>query len=190
MKSICVYCGSNPGARSEYIESAMQLGRFLAEKEIELVYGGAEVGLMGAVASETLKNGGKVTGVITEFLADKVAHNNLNYLYVVPTMHERKTQMFELSDGFIALPGGIGTIEELLEVLTWAQLGSHDKPCGMLNICGYFDSLLEFLDNAVNQQFVMQAHRDMLLIDNDPKALLMQFETYKAPVTEKWISKN
>ena len=98
--------------------------------------------------------------------------------------------MFELSDGFIALPGGIGTIEELLEVLTWAQLGSHDKPCGMLNICGYFDSLLEFLDNAVNQQFVMQAHRDMFLIDNDPKALLMQFENYKAPVTEKWISKN
>jgi len=149
MKRVCVNCGSNPGARPEYIAAARTLGTFLAEEDIELVYGGANVGLMGVVATAVMENGGKVIGVIPESFAGKVAQNDLDELYVMPLMHERKHKMFELSDGFIALPGGMGTIEELFEILTWAQPGFHDKPCGMLNICGYFDSLLEFLDHSV-----------------------------------------
>jgi uncharacterized protein (TIGR00730 family) len=148
MKRICVYCGSSSGSRSEYQDTAAYLGQCLAEKGIGIVYGGAEVGLMGAVASSALNRGGEVIGVIPELFADKVKHNQLSQLHIVPTMHARKKKMFDLSDGFIALPGGIGTIEEVFEILTWAQLGYHEKPCGILNVCGYFDNLIEFLEHV------------------------------------------
>ncbi|WP_321414835.1 TIGR00730 family Rossman fold protein [uncultured Desulfobacter sp.] len=189
MKRICINCGSNSGARSEYMETAIKLGQLISNKGIELVYGGAEVGLMGAVASAAMKNGGKVIGVIPESFADKVADNNLSELHIVPTMHERKKMMFDLSDGFIALPGGMGTIEEVFEILTWAQLGLHQKPCGIINICGYFDKLLEFLDYSVDQLFIKRQHREMVLVSNEPGGLLGQFEKYKAPVLEKWIDR-
>ena len=187
IKNICVNCGSNTGVRPEYMKAAVDLGRYLAENNIGLIYGGAGVGLMGAVASSAMENGGDVIGVIPESFADRVGHNNLTELHVVSTMHERKTMMFDLSDGFIALPGGMGTIEEVFEVLTWAQLGFHAKPCGLLNICGYYDSILAFLDNAVNQQFVRQEHKDMLLVDVDPESLITRFSNYEVIPIEKWI---
>ena len=189
MKSICVNCGSNTGTCPEYMDTAIELGKYLAQNNINLVYGGAEVGLMGAVASSAMENGGKVTGVIPESFADKVANNKLSELIVVSTMHERKTKMFDLSDGFIALPGGMGTLEEMFEILTWAQLGFHSKPCGLLNVCGYYSSILEFLDNAVNNQFVRQEHRDMLLVDTEVENLIAKFNSYEAPVIEKWINR-
>lgn len=187
MNSICVNCGSNSGARQEYMNAASELGKYLAENKIDLVYGGAEVGLMGAVASSAMENGGKVIGIIPESFADRVAHRNISELHVVSSMHERKTKMFELSDGFIALPGGMGTIEEIFEVLTWAQLGFHNKPCGMLNICGYYDSLFDFLDHAQGQMFIKKEHRDMLIVDTDIRGLINRFKSYSAPAIEKWI---
>ncbi|MGD9158044.1 MAG: TIGR00730 family Rossman fold protein [Desulfobacteraceae bacterium] len=187
IKNICVNCGSNTGTRPEYMKAAADLGKYLAENNIGLVYGGAGVGLMGAVASSAMENGGEVIGVIPESFADRVAHNSLTELHVVSTMHERKTIMFDLSDGFIALPGGMGTIEEVFEVLTWAQLGFHSKPCGLLNICGYYDSILTFLEKAVDQQFVRKEHKDMLLVDVDPESLITRFNSYEVPQIEKWI---
>ena len=144
---------------------------------------------MGAVASSAMDSGGNVIGVIPESFADKVAKSNLTELHIVSNMHERKTKMFELSDAFIALPGGMGTIEEMFEILTWAQLGFHAKPCGLLNICGYYNSILEFLENSVNQQFVRPEHRDMLLVDIDAGSLISKFYTYKVPIIEKWINR-
>lgn len=188
MKNICVNCGSNTGTRPEYMKAAVDLGKYLAENNIGLVYGGAGVGLMGAVASSAMKNGGDVIGVIPESFADRVAHNSLSELHVVSTMHERKTIMFDLSDGFIALPGGMGTIEEVFEVLTWAQLGFHSKPCGLLNICGYYDSIIDFLGKAVDQQFVRKEHKDMLLVDVDPESLITRFNDYEAIPIDKWIN--
>ena len=178
IKNICVNCGSNTGTRPEYLKAAVDLGRYMAENHIGLVYGGAGVGLMGAVASSAMEKGGNVIGVIPESFADRVGHENLTELHIVSTMHERKTLMFDLSDGFIALPGGMGTIEEVFEILTWAQLGFHTKPCGLLNICGYYDNILAFLDNAVEQQFVRQEHKDMLLVDVDPESLINRFKSY------------
>lgn len=189
MKRICVNCGSNPGARKEYMAAAARLGELLSNKEIEFVYGGAEVGLMGAVASAVMNNGGTVIGVIPESFAEKVAKNNITELHIVPTMHERKKMMFDLSDGFIALSGGIGTIEEIFKILTWAQLGFHTKPCGLLNICGYYNKLFEFLDYTVDQLFVKERHREMIIESDDPEDLINQFEKYKAPVIEKWINR-
>ena len=188
IKNICVNCGSNTGTRPEYMKAAVELGRYLAENNIGLVYGGAGVGLMGAVASSAMENGGDVIGVIPESFADRVGHDNLTELHIVSTMHERKTIMFDLSDAFIALPGGMGTIEEVFEVLTWAQLGFHTKPCGLLNICGYYDSILAFLENAVKQQFVRQEHKDMLLVDTDPEKLITRFNNYRAVHIDKWIN--
>ena len=187
IKNICVNCGSNNGARPEYHNAAVELGKYLAENGIGLVYGGAGVGLMGAVASSVMENGGKAIGVIPESFADRVAHNNLTELHIVSTMHERKTMMFDLSDGFIALPGGMGTIEEIFEVLTWAQLGFHKKPCGLLNICWYYDSMLAFIKNAVDQGFVRKEHADMLLVEVDPGRLINGFRDYKAIPVDKWI---
>lgn len=187
IKNICVNCGSNTGTKPEYIKTAVDLGKHLAENNICLVYGGAGVGLMGSVASSTMENGGDVIGVIPESFADRVAHDNLTELHVVSTMHERKKIMFDLSDGFIALPGGMGTIEEIFEILTWAQLGLHSKPCGLLNICGYYDTILSFLDNAVEQQFVRQEHKDMLLVDLDSGNLISRFNNYEATPIDKWI---
>jgi uncharacterized protein (TIGR00730 family) len=145
---------------------------------------------MGAVASSALNKGGEVIGVIPELFAEKVKHNKLSKLYVVPTMHERKKKMFDLSDGFIALPGGIGTIEEVFEILAWAQLGYHKKPCGILNVCGYFDNIIDFLKHSVSQRFLKSAHREMLMVDENPDSLLKQFEGYKPLIEPKWITTN
>jgi uncharacterized protein (TIGR00730 family) len=190
MKKICVYCGSNSGARPEYLETATSLGRCLADRGIGIVYGGADVGLMGAVASSALAGGGDVIGVIPELFAEKVKHHHISRLHVVPTMHDRKKKMFDLSDGFIALPGGIGTIEEVFEILAWAQLGYHEKPCGIINVCGYFDSIIGFLEHSVDERFLKKTHRDMLMFAETPDGLLEQFENYKAPAEPKWINLN
>jgi uncharacterized protein (TIGR00730 family) len=186
MKRICVFCGSSPGARPDYVQAAKQLGQTLAKRHIGLVYGGSNIGVMGSLALGVLEAGGEVTGVIPQSLADRnVAFTGLSDLRIVGTMHERKALMVELSDGFIALPGGYGTIEELFEVLTWGQLGLHQKPCGLLNVSRYFDQLVGFLNHQVDEQFVEMAHRVMLLIDDDPEALLDRFETYQHPTADK-----
>jgi uncharacterized protein (TIGR00730 family) len=190
VKRICVFSGSSPGARPEYGEAAADLGRVLARSGLTVVYGGAKVGLMGVLADAALGAGGEVIGIIPRALMDKeLAHEKLTELRVVASMHERKGQMAELSDGFIALPGGMGTLEELTEVLTWAQLGLHRKPCGLLNIAGYYDGFTTFLDHAVAERFIARAHRDMLLVAHTPAELVQAFGTYRAPVVEKWIDR-
>lgn len=190
IKSICVYCGSSPGRLDAYATAARTLAASLVEQNIRLVYGGANVGIMGLLADTVLQLGGEVVGVIPEALVQKeVAHTGLTRLHVTQSMHERKTLMAELSDGFIALPGGIGTLEELFEVWTWAQLGFHNKPCGLLNIEGYFDSLALFLDHAVAEQFVKQPHRSMLIVERDPETILERFRNYTPPVVGKWLDK-
>ncbi len=172
IKSICVYCGSSSGTNPAYSSAAEQLARLLCEENIQLVYGAGSVGLMGILADTVLKNGGKVTGVIpTNFTAD-VTHQALTRLEVVDSMHQRKAMMFELTDALIALPGGIGTLEELSEVLTWAQLGLHEKPLGVLNTEGYYDKLRDLLDHMVEEGFFKSTHRSLLIFENDPKALL------------------
>ncbi len=188
MKKICIYCGSSPGARPEYIETAEKLGRLLVQKKIDLVYGGARVGVMAAIANAVLGHGGEVIGVMPRFLTEKeVAHTGLTELRTVETMHERKKLMTELADGFIALPGGMGTLDELFETLTWAQLGLHQKPIGLLNVCSYYDFLLQFLENGAEERFLSQAHRDMLIVENDAAKLLARLEGYRAQQTEKWL---
>jgi len=188
MDRICVFAGSSPGARPEYAEAARELGRALVARRLGLVYGGARVGLMGAVADTVLAGGGKVTGVIPERLVTKeIAHDGLTELRVVASMHERKAMMNDLADGFIALPGGWGTFEEFFEVLTWAQLGLHRKPCGLLNAHGYFDQLLSFIDHSVEERFVRSHHRSIVLVASSPGELLRQFDSYVPPTVEKWI---
>lgn len=190
MQRICVFAGSSPGARVEYTAAARDLGRALVRRRLDLVYGGARVGLMGAVADAVLAGGGQVTGVIPESLMTKeIAHDGLTALKVVASMHERKAVMSDLADGFIALPGGWGTIEEFFEVLTWAQLGMHRKPCGLLNACGYFDRLLAFVDQSVEERFVRLENRAMVLVSETPDELLQQFADYAPPVVEKWIDR-
>jgi len=166
---------------------ARRLGQALAERGYELIYGGADVGLMGEVADTVLRAGGIVRGIIPESFAHKVSHRGLTELRVVSSMHERKKIMFDLSDAFIALPGGFGTLEEVAEVLTWAQLGLHSKPCGLINVHGYFDPLLSFLDGAVAEGFMKSEHRQMLLVTDDPLGMLDQMATYKVPMIEKWV---
>lgn len=186
MKRLCVFCGSSPGARPEYALAARQLGQELARQDIELVYGGGKVGVMGIIATTVLEEGGDVTGVIPKELVEKeVAFTGLIELRVVASMHERKALMIKMSDGFIALPGGLGTFEEFFEVLTWAQLGLHQKPCGLVNVCGYFDHLTRFLDQSVEEQFVEPEHRAMLLIDENPTTLLDKFKQYDPPKADK-----
>lgn len=187
MKRICVNCGSSPGFDPCYMDMARQLGQSLVNRNYELVYGGADVGLMGQVADTVMKANGTVTGIIPKSFAHKVSHQGLTKLQIVDSMHERKTMMFNLSDAFIALPGGFGTLEEVTEILTWAQLGMHIKPCGLINTDGYFDLLLAFLDNAVLKGFMKQEHREMLLVSKTPEDMLNQIETYKAPNVEKWV---
>ncbi|MBT8058203.1 MAG: TIGR00730 family Rossman fold protein [Gammaproteobacteria bacterium] len=188
MKRICVYCGSSPGRLPAYREAADRLGRVLAERRIGLVYGGASVGVMGAVADAVLDEGGETIGVIPRSLATKeVAHHGLDELVVVDSMHQRKAKMAELSDGFVALPGGWGTIEEIFEMLTWAQLGFHEKPCGLLNVAAYFDPLFTFLERAIEQRFVKEDHRPMMMMDSNPAALLDRFSDYRAPRVRKWL---
>jgi uncharacterized protein (TIGR00730 family) len=186
MKRICVFCGSSPGARPEYAQAAEGLGRLLAQKRIGLVFGGGKVGMMGRLARAALDAGGEVTGVIPRKLVErKVALAGLTDLRVVGTMHERKALMAELADGFIALPGGLGTLEETFEMLTWAQLGLHRKPCGLLNVAGYFTPLLEFLDRVMEQGFIDAPHRSMILTAEDPGELLRRFAAYQPPAADK-----
>jgi len=190
LKRICVFCGSSPGSRPEFLKAAEDLGRALLERGHDLVYGGASVGLMGRLAETMMDGGGNVIGVIPTSLADKeVALTRLPDLRVVPSMHDRKTMMADLSDGFIALPGGLGTIEEFFEMLTWTQLGIHTKPCGLLNVSRYFDRLVDFLDEAQDKLFIRPEHRSMILVEGEPEALLDRFEGYEQPEVDKaeWI---
>jgi len=187
---VCVFAGSNPGTHDEYCRAASDLGRVLAARGMSLVYGGAHVGLMGAVADAVLASGGRVTGVIPESLvAKEVAHRGLSELRVVSSMHERKALMSDLSDAFIALPGGWGTWEEFFEMLTWAQLGLHRKPCGLLNVLGYFDPLLAFVDHSIHEGFVRREYRSMICVDAAPGALLDQLALYTPPLVTKWIER-
>jgi uncharacterized protein (TIGR00730 family) len=188
VNSICVFCGSSAGKDPAYAEAARQLGETLAERNITLVYGGGHVGLMGVVADAALGRGGEVIGVMPKALVDReISHAGLTKLHVVSSMHERKALMSELSEGFIALPGGNGTLEEFFEVLTWAQLGEHDKPCGLLNVAGYYDPLLTVFDNMVDQEFLKRVHRNLVLTETNPQTLLDRFDTYQPPKTVKWI---
>ncbi len=190
MKRVCVYCGSSPGKLPEYLESACDLARELVRRDIALVYGGASVGIMGKLADTVLEEGGEVIGVIPQSLVEKeVSHGGLSELKIVASMHERKSLMADISDGFIALPGGLGTIEELFEVLTWSQLGFHQKPCALLNVKQYYDSLSAFLDHAVTQEFVKDIHRNMLLVEEQPDKLLEIMAEYDPPVVDKWVER-
>lgn len=191
IKSICVYCGSSIGRLEAYAESAKALAETLVKNKITLVYGGAGIGIMGMLADQVLMLGGQVIGVIPKALAHKeVMHKNLTELHITESMHERKTLMAELSDGFIALPGGIGTLEELFEIWTWAQLGFHQKPCGLLNIESYYDSLIQFLDHILAEQFVKTHHRNMLIVESDPEKLLNQYINYQPVPVKQWVSKD
>lgn len=188
MKRVCVFAGSSPGVVPEYRTAAGQLGRALATSGRGLVYGGAKVGLMGALADAALASQGHVTGVIPDFLeAREVAHRGLSDLRIVHSMHERKATMADLADGFIALPGGWGTMEEFFEVVTWAQLQVHHKPCGLLNVHGYFDRLLSFLSHSIDQGFVRREYGSMILVSPSPDALLGMMEGYQPPTLEKWL---
>jgi uncharacterized protein (TIGR00730 family) len=187
IKRICVYCGSSSGLLPEYSQAASELGTYLAANEIEIVYGGSSVGLMTIVADSALKNNGTVIGVIPNTLAERVGHKNLSQLHIVKTMHERKQLMFDLSDAFICLPGGIGSMEETFEILTWSQLGFHEKPIGFLNIRNYFNHLLSFLDHAVKQGFVQQIHRDMIYSTDSIPKLIDHFRNDNPIIIDKWI---
>ena len=190
-KRICVFAGSSPGRQPQYVDAAQQLGEELCARGYDLVYGGGRVGLMGTVADSVLGNGGQVIGVIPEALAEKeVAHEGLTDLRIVTSMHERKALMAELSTAFIALPGGLGTLEELFEVLTWVQLGIHTKPCGLVNVGGYFNGLLEFISHAVEERFLKSDHRSMILVDSDIKGLLDAVEAFVPPAVEKWLDRD
>lgn len=188
MDALCVYCGSSPGADPAYVEAARELGGALAERDIALVYGGGSVGMMGAVADAVVDGGGDAYGVIPEALDDKEhAHPGLTELDVVESMHARKARMAERADGFAALPGGFGTLEEIVEVVTWAQLGFHANPCGFLNVEGYFDDLLAFFDHQTDEGFVADDHRDMVLVADTVPELLDDFDAYRSPVTESYV---
>lgn len=188
MRSVCVFCGSNAGARPVYAEAAAAVGGAIAERGLSLVYGGAAVGLMGTLADAALAAGGKVIGVIPKALVEReIGHSGLTELVQVKSMHERKALMADRSDAFLALPGGAGTLEEVFEAWTWAQLGHHQKPVGLLNVDGFFDALIAFLDHQCSERFIRQEHRDMLIVESDPDRLLDRFAVYKPPVVEKWI---
>ena len=190
MKRICVFAGSSRGAREDYAQAAERLAFELVNRGYGVVFGGGRVGMMGVLADATLALGGEVIGVIPKALLEKeVAHGGLTELRVVASMHERKAMMAELSEGFIALPGGLGTLEEFFEVLTWAQLGLHPKPCGLLNVRGYYDRLLEFLDLTVEERFVKSQHRALVITSTSPADLLERFATYRPPLVEKWIDR-
>jgi len=188
MKRLCVFTGSSSGSRIEYAGAARELGQALVRRDVGLVYGGARVGLMGVLADAVLAGQGHVTGVIPEaLLAREVAHEGLSDLRVVASMHERKAVMASLADGFMALPGGWGTLEELFEVLTWAQLGLHRKPCGLLNVRGYFDGLLSFMEHSIDEGFVRREHHAMVIVSSSPDALLDRFDEHVPPAVTKWI---
>ena len=191
LSRICVYCGSSHGRKQDYADAAVALAEALTKRGISLVYGGGRVGIMGVIADAVVERGGDVFGVIPRDLDEKeIAHQELTELHIVKSMHERKAMMAELSDGFIALPGGLGTMEELFEMWTWAQLGYHPKPLGLLNVAGYYDPLITFLDQTVQEQFVRDNHRAMLLVDDEPNALVDRLNAYEPPSVVKWIDKD
>ncbi|SIS33810.1 hypothetical protein SAMN05421639_102757 [Chryseobacterium shigense] len=191
MKSITVFCGSSFGTDDIFKDQAFLLGQTLAQQHIQLIYGGADVGLMGAVADGTLSEGGKAIGVLPHFLQSKeIAHKNLTELIIVETMHERKTKMNDFCDGVIVLPGGYGTLEEFFEMITWAQLGLHTKPIGILNINGFYDDLIRLVQTMVDKGFLKLVNRDMLLISGSIDELLEKMRNYEAPTVGKWISKD
>ena len=194
MKHICVYCGSSDGRKQDYKTAARELGTAMLEKGIGLVYGGARIGIMGEIADTVVDGGGQVTGIMPKSLADReICHTGLSRLtelHVVADMHQRKAMMADLSDGFIALPGGLGTIEEIFEVLTWAQLGFHKKPRALLNAKGYYDQLSAFLNHTVIEGFVNTASRSMLMTESDPRVLLDRFTAYRAPMVNKWLDRD
>jgi uncharacterized protein (TIGR00730 family) len=188
MKSICVFCGSSSGADPAYVDAAQALGRLLADEEITLIYGGACVGLMGAVADATLSAGGKAVGVLPDFLRRKeLAHPRLTELHVVSSMHERKARMAELAEGFIAMPGGMGTLEEFCEIITWAQLGLHEKPCGLLNLQGYYDPLLAFVGRMSDEGFLKEKHKGLVLSSDTAEDLLSSMRTFEPIRVQKWV---
>ena len=190
MKSVVVFCGSSEGTDEKYAKDALVLGKTLANKNIQLVYGGAKIGIMGKVASGVLDNGGEIIGVIPKFLMKKeVFHPNLTELIITQDMHERKLKMHELSDGIIMLPGGYGTLEEFFEMLTWAQLGLHQYPIGVLNTNGFYDALLKMLQHMVNQGFVKQMNLDMILVDESIDGLLSKMKNYSPIPVPKWLTK-
>ncbi len=188
MKRICVFCGSNKGVRAEYTSAAQALGQAMVKRNIGLVYGGGNVGLMGVVADAMLAEGGEAIGVIPQALvAREVAHQNLTQTYIVSSMHERKALMAELSDAFIAMPGGMGTFDEFCEILTWAQLGIHQKPCGILNVENYFTPLLTMFNHATAEGFLRDTHRALVLEGCEPESLLDALEQYQPQIAEKWL---
>ncbi|MBV9086487.1 MAG: TIGR00730 family Rossman fold protein [Acidobacteriaceae bacterium] len=188
MRRVCVFCGSSFGARESYRQAAVELGRLLASRRIGVVYGGGNVGLVGAVADAALAAGGEVIGVIPHALvAREIAHTGLTDLHVVSSMHERKALMADLSDSFIALPGGYGTLEEFCEMVTWSQLGIHAKPCGLLNIQGYFDPLIAMLDRGVEEGFIRASNRTLVIEESDTERMLAALERWQGVPAEKWI---
>ncbi len=188
MNSVCVFCGSSEGSRPSYAETAREMGAQIARSGLTLVYGGGKVGLMGAVADAALEEGGEVVGVIPEALvAKEIAHPSLTKLHVVGSMHERKMLMNDLSDGFVALPGGFGTLEEYFEVLSWAQLGIHAKPCALLDVDGFWEPLASLFDHAVDEGFVHPDHHSLVLTESDPARLLDAMGRHSPPGTKKWL---
>ena len=188
MKRICVYCGSAVGASSVYVQMAEKLAIELVKRNIELVYGGAQVGVMGSIANSVLAAGGSVIGVLPVGLfRTEVPHDGLTQLIEVSSLHERKAKMAEISDAFIALPGGLGTLEELFEILTWAQLGLHKNPVGILNVNGFYDKMLDYLDHAVAEKFIRLQHREMIVIDADIESMFEKFSQYEPPIGQKWV---
>ncbi|MEX3613026.1 MAG: TIGR00730 family Rossman fold protein [Burkholderia gladioli] len=187
MKSVCIYCGSSPGARGVYAEAARAFGQALAQADLTLVYGGGRVGLMGIIADAVLAAGGRAIGVIPKLLVDKeVGHHGLTELHVVPDMHPRKKMMADLSDAFVAMPGGAGTLEEFFEVYTWAQLGYHRKPVALLNVEGFYDPLVTMLRHTVEEGFMAGSYVESLCIDANPEGLLDQLRRYQPPTRDKW----
>ena len=191
MQRVCVFCGSSPGARPAYAEATAEVARLLAGEGIGIVYGGGHVGLMGVLADTAMAAGGEVIGVMPQALVDReIGHTGISELRVVGSMHERKAVMADLSDAFVALPGGAGTLEELFEVYTWAQLGLHDKPCGLLDVEDYFSGLVGFLDHAVDERFLREEHRAMLIVEREPRALIERLAQFEPrAVTPKWIDR-
>lgn len=188
MKRLCVFCGSSAGETTRYVDAAAEVGALLADRGVTVVYGGSRVGLMGRLADAALKGGGEVVGVIPRpLLHREVGHEGLTELRIVESMHERKSLMAELSDGFLALPGGLGTLEEFFEILTWGQLGMHRKPSGLLDVGDYYRPLVRFLDHAVTQGFLAASHRAMILVGADPEELLDRMDAYEAPELPRWI---
>lgn len=191
MNRLCVFCGSSAGETSRYVDAAGKVGALLAERGVTVVYGGSRVGLMGRLADAALAEGGEVIGVMPRpLLRREVGHEGLTELRIVDSMHERKALMAELSDGFLALPGGLGTLEEFFEVLTWSQLGMHRKPCGLLDVADYYRPLVRFLDDAVTQGFLAASHRAMILVGDDPDALLRRMRGYEPPELPRWIDRD